>query len=60
MNIIYDIIFTRLDIKNYILFKIMQELFEKKPWVQPLAIAGSHLETEEKENIKENISEKGN
>jgi len=38
----------------------MQELFEKKPWVQPLAIAGSHLETEKKENIKENILDKGN
>jgi len=28
--------------------------------VQPLAIAGSHLKTEEKENLKENIPDKGN
>lgn len=29
----------------------MQELFADKPWVQPLAVAGSHVtETEQKEN----------
>ncbi|XP_018377453.1 PREDICTED: uncharacterized protein LOC108757407, partial [Trachymyrmex cornetzi] len=46
--------------KEWEYFKIMQELFEKKPWVQPLAVAGSHVGTEEKENILENKPEKSN
>jgi len=28
----------------------MQELFGEKPWVQPLAVAGSHLDETENEN----------
>jgi len=37
----------------------MQELFGEKPWVQPLAVAGSHLnETENENGLKE--KEKGN
>lgn len=31
----------------------MQEIFADKPWVKPLAVAGSHIteETEQKENL---------
>jgi len=42
----------------------MQELFGERTWVQPLAIAGSHLAEKEKpidENTnKENFPQKGN
>lgn len=41
----------------------MQELFGEKPWMQPLAVAGSHLnETESESDVqeKENLPEKGN
>jgi len=38
----------------------MQELFGEKPWVQPLAIAGSHLDEIEESDEKENRPEKGN
>lgn len=37
--------------KLCILFQIMNELFADKPWVKPIAVAGSHLDEEdEKEN----------
>lgn len=35
----------------------MQALFGEKPWMQPLAIAGSHLDEKENEN---NLEEKEN
>lgn len=42
----------------------MQELFGEKPWVQPMAVAGSHLNENENaidlEEDKENLLEKGN
>ncbi|XP_025161379.1 uncharacterized protein LOC105185880 [Harpegnathos saltator] len=41
--------------------KNMEELFSNKPWVQPLSIAGSHIEDdikEEKENILERCTKK--
>ncbi|KYN14461.1 hypothetical protein ALC57_13333 [Trachymyrmex cornetzi] len=38
--------------KEWEYLQIMQELFADKPWIQPLSVAGSHVnETEEKENI---------
>lgn len=39
-------------------FRSCKNYLKKKPWVQPLAVAGSHVETEEKENISENKPEK--
>lgn len=46
-------------IKNYykFQFRLCKNYLKKKPWVQPLAVAGSHL-TEEAEE-KENVPEKG-
>lgn len=42
----------------------MQELFDDKPWMQPLAVAGSHLgETENEidmQDEEENIPDKSN
>ncbi|XP_011684748.1 PREDICTED: uncharacterized protein LOC105448082 [Wasmannia auropunctata] len=39
--------------KKWEYFKIMQELFADKPWVQPLSVAGSHMtEIEEKRKLK--------
>ncbi|EFN76498.1 hypothetical protein EAI_06022 [Harpegnathos saltator] len=35
--------------KKWEYFQIMQELFADKPWVQPMAVAGSHINTIEEE-----------
>ncbi|XP_029673853.1 uncharacterized protein LOC115241995 [Formica exsecta] len=46
--------------KDWEFLQIMQELFGEKPWVQPLAITGLHLDEEQNENnlpAKENIQE---
>ncbi|XP_024879949.1 uncharacterized protein LOC112459838 [Temnothorax curvispinosus] len=53
--------------KDWEYLQIMQEIFGDKPWVKPLAVAGSHLdETEsesdakdEKENLPEKVTKKG-
>lgn len=38
----------------------MEELFDDKPWVAPVSVAGSHVSVEENENVeeKENILER--
>ncbi|XP_025156195.1 uncharacterized protein LOC105180513 [Harpegnathos saltator] len=36
--------------KEWEYLKIMNELFADKPWIKPLAVAGSNMDEDEKEN----------
>lgn len=51
---LYLIVEIKYNVLSLSLLQIMQELFADKPWVQPLAVAGSHVDENVNEEEKDN------